>query len=341
MRNAATSAAATDVEDARKSRRVGLSSAEAFRTVALARLQDAVHGATVPSPTAASTLVEDALLWLRPEPVETDSFEEESDELRAFPSVHTCLVANVVVPVDLMTHGSISRYARRGAIPAVYLSCAANFDRDDESGEIFSYEVAVAAHQERCAAEAEAHAEVRFCLDPACGPDWLSYFRREFALQRMFEVWQGDRFVQNRASAPAKKRGVQAYPVYGLVRSSLRDFEARVRHGAQNSRGARVGSRRSYRGGCVVAFRHEPPEAEPFGMWFLWLLLGGARADSAADSAHDGSSGGGIESGSSGGAHLVIVDLQNGRQARSLEGAIATLGWESTPRDEIFFAPFK
>ena len=36
---------------------------------------------------------------------------------------------------------SVGRFAQRGAVPPVYLACSCNFDRDDESGEIFSYEV--------------------------------------------------------------------------------------------------------------------------------------------------------------------------------------------------------
>ena len=41
-------------------------------------------------------------------------------------------------------------------------------------------------------------------------------------------------------------------------------------------------------GGCVVVFRHEAAHVEPFGMWFVWIIVGG---------------------------HLVLADLQNSGDA--------------------------
>lgn len=262
----------------------------------------------------AASLVAAALLWLRPDSAALASGgADDEDELRAFPSIHTCLVSNVVAPIDVLAWGEASRFVQRASIPAVYLSCAANFDRDDTTGEIFSYEVAIAAHQERCAAEAESHAEVRFSLDAACGSDWLTFFRREFELQTLYEVWRGDTFVHNCAKRPSKRSGVQAYPIYSLSRSTMDGFAADSRARLKCT----AGSPRLGRGGCVVVFRHEPPEVEPFGMWFAWLCLG------------------------AGAGQLVIADLQNGLQAASLRDLIGKLDWASPPRDEVFFAPFR
>ena len=43
--------------------------------------------------------------------------------------------------VDLLRHLGASRFARRGGVPPVYLSCTCNFERDDVTGELFTYEV--------------------------------------------------------------------------------------------------------------------------------------------------------------------------------------------------------
>ena len=57
--------------------------------------------------------------------------EDSSLELRAFPSLHTCLVANVLVVSSLLLEGAKSRFVRRRAFPPVYLACTFNFDRDE------------------------------------------------------------------------------------------------------------------------------------------------------------------------------------------------------------------
>jgi hypothetical protein len=59
----------------------------------------------------------------------------EEDPLLAFPSTHTCMVCNVLAVTDLLKRGSASRFATQG-IPAVYLSCALDMDRDDADGTI-------------------------------------------------------------------------------------------------------------------------------------------------------------------------------------------------------------
>jgi len=89
-----------------------------------------------------------SLLWLRVDSTwlacsngnggkaEVEEEEDEEEALRAYPSEHTCLVCNVVALESLLREGRASRFAARGSIPPVYLSCACNFDRDDETGEV-------------------------------------------------------------------------------------------------------------------------------------------------------------------------------------------------------------
>lgn len=254
-----------------------------------------------------------ALLQVRPEPVPKGvpmvhaPSEEETDEeaLQAYPSTHTCLVCNVVAITDLIRSGAASRFALRGSIPAVYLSCACNFDRDEDTGEIFSYEIAMKDHQERCEEEAQQYPEVRFCLDPKAGVDWQSFFRRQYCLQTVYEVWKGDDFVRNAPQPPHPSAGLEAFPVYTLYRTTFQDFQREIQAKAAGSLG---------RGGCVVVFRHAPPHVEPFGMWFGWVILGGS---------------------------VVVVDVQNSHVAPHLEDLIAGLEWQEPPRPEIFYAAFK
>ena len=76
-------------------------------------------------------------------------------------------------------------------------------------------------------------------------------------------------------------------------------------------------------GGCVAVFRSGPPDAEPFGLWLGYFV--------AADAAGGGGGGGGV----------VYVDLQSHTVwDKDLRGLVATLEWDTEPRDEVFFAPF-
>ena len=99
-------------------------------------------------------LARDGFLWLKPEGIDkgcsTTCDESDEEALRAFPSEHSCFVCNVVAAVDLLqcsVKSNQSRFAARGSVPAVYLSCACNFERDDATGEIFSYEICIMDHQ--------------------------------------------------------------------------------------------------------------------------------------------------------------------------------------------------
>ena len=280
--------------------------------------------------------VREALLWLRPEPFvpppeDAAPLEEQSRETaeRCFPSLHTCLLANVLAPCSLLREGPASRFCERGSLPPVYLSCAMNFERD-ERGVLASAEVAIREHQAGAAEDATRHGEARFALDPAAGADWLGYaaryayafsaravnrhmqtairpvptrryFLREFRLVRLHELWQGEQFLRNVDALPAPlPRGVSAYPVYSLRRSTLARF-------ADDARASGSG------GGCVVVYRTLPVDVEPFGMWLCWMLVGGI---------------------------LAVVDLQNGVVSETLAGAIAALAWDELPLNHVFFAPF-
>jgi hypothetical protein len=233
--------------------------------------------------------------------------EEESEEeaLRAYPSAHTCLVCNVIALESLLREAADSRFLIRGSIPPCYLSCACNFERDSATGEVFTYEVAISDHQERCREEAALEPEVSFCLDPRWQSDWLGYFRDKLSLSRVHEIYSGEEFLRNQLSARPLRKGEEAYPVHTLRRTSLGSFES-------DARASKPGSLGSV--GCVVAFRHEASQNEPFGMWFGWLICGG---------------------------HFFILDLQNSGMASSLRGSIQELDWSAPAREEAFFATFK
>jgi hypothetical protein len=286
---------------------------------------------------ALARVLRQGLLWLRPEAFSMvvgtresgKADEDEADEaaLLAYPSLHTCLVANVVALVDLLEHGRASRFARWGGIPPVYLSCAVNFERDDVTGELWSVEIGIADHQDLCRQEAAAFPAVREALDPEAQSDWLAYFGREFTLRRGFELWHGEQFVRNQPTAelpspsPAaqgkRQRGApshawEAIPVHGLFRSSLDRLPTDLR-------ATKPG--RLAHGGCVSVFRSGPPDAEPFGLW-LGFFVAAARP-------------------TSGGGGVVYVDLQSHVVWHGdLRGLVATLDWDTPPRDEVFFAPF-
>lgn len=272
----------------------------------------AAGGAPDLAPSGALDCAREGLLWLRPEPFvappeDAAAHAEQSRETaeRCFPSLHTCLLANVVAVCSLLREGAASRFVARRSLPPVYLSCAMNFERD-AAGVLYSAEIAIADHQEGAAAEAAAHAEARFAFDPAAGTDWLTYFRREFVLVRQYELWNGDAFCGNVDAPPVPlPRNVAAFPVYSLRRTTLAGFaqEALLLLRASGGRG----------GGAVVVYRSLPPDVEPFGMWLAWFVIAGK---------------------------LVIIDLQNGVVSEGLAAAIAALAWDEPPRDEVFFVPF-
>jgi hypothetical protein len=263
-------------------------------------------GGTQQSDGDAHAAVAGAFLWLRAEPFlplpdDALPLAEQSLETveRAFPSLHTCLLANVVAFSDLLLLGGASRFAARGSFPPVYLSCAINFERDEAPlHTLLSCEIAILEHQDQCAAEATEHAEVRFALDPHDGCNWLAFFKRRFNLERKWEVWQGDTFVENMRVKPKLTKGFTVLPVFGLRGCALGAFAGLA---VSVERGA----------GVVVVYRRAPPDAEPFGMWLGFVVLRGA---------------------------LFIVDLQNTLVSHSLPEAVAALEWEEQPQEEVFFA---
>ena len=255
-------------------------------------------------------LAQAALLWLHPlafHPLPEDALplhaQSRATAERCYPSLHTCLLANVLAPVSLLVDGSAARFA--GAFPPLYLSCQLNFERDESSGELFSCELAPHAHQEGAGEELATVPAVRGVLDPQHLTDWQGFFRDKFVLQEAWEVWRGSAFVENVASRPARLgKGCSTCPVYTLTRCTLDALPSAAG-------GAVVGGRG---GGAVCVFRNGPAEAEPFGVWLCWLVEGG---------------------------RMVTVDLQNGAVCSSVREAVALLQWEEQPRAECFFAPFK
>ena len=191
-------------------------------------------------------------------------------------------------------------------IPPVFLDCELKFDYDDETGELFSVEPAPVSEQRSCKRDALKFPEVAFALDPQAGSDWLTYFKREFVLERGFELYSGDKFIRNLDTLPTTPlpHGESASEIWSFKLTTLDDFKGRVQ-----TCGARAG--------VVVVYRKAPASEQPFGMWFGWVLVGGANPT------------------------LVIIDIQNGKVAASLREMIPTLLWPVEPRDEIFWAPLK
>ena len=287
------------------------------------------------------TLISLGLLQLKPdafEPLEEDTLpiDEQTEEqiLRPYPSVrcfaqfqmfqclnphhliqlHSCFVCNVVAAVSVLSEGQASRFVRRGSIPPVYLSCTMNYILDDDCSSssahdsvvsrpsIETYEPAIVCHQELCVDEAARFEEVRWCLHPTFGCDWLAFFNHYFVLDHFFELWKGENFVGTSKSRPrTSRRSLECFPCYSLHRSTLENFD-----NDSNNMDAF--------GGCVVVFRHLSPNSQLFGVWFLWLRIKGS---------------------------LMIVDLQNSNLSHSLQAAILCLGWDSPPMPDVFFAPFK
>jgi murein DD-endopeptidase MepM/ murein hydrolase activator NlpD len=283
-------------------------------------------------------LAQAALLWLHPlafTPPPEDALplaEQPADAAeRCYPSLHTCLLANVLAPVALLVDGDARRFG--AAFPPLYLSCQLNFERCDASGELFSCEVAQVAHQEGIAEELRggAGALVARALDPAHGSDWQAYFCAKFGLARAWEVWSGEVFEGNVPARPrALRRGQAAYAVRTLARSSL----GRVAEEARGAAGGRGG-------GCLCVFRQGPPEAQPFGVWLCWLVApapGGGGGGGGGGGAGDGGSGSSSSSSSS--TEFVVVDLQNGAVSCSVAEAVALLQWDEAPREEVFYAAF-
>eukprot|EP00295_Goniomonas_pacifica_P020106 CAMPEP_0175869070 /NCGR_PEP_ID=MMETSP0107_2-20121207/35752_1 /TAXON_ID=195067 ORGANISM="Goniomonas pacifica, Strain CCMP1869" /NCGR_SAMPLE_ID=MMETSP0107_2 /ASSEMBLY_ACC=CAM_ASM_000203 /LENGTH=201 /DNA_ID=CAMNT_0017187051 /DNA_START=40 /DNA_END=646 /DNA_ORIENTATION=- len=176
-----------------------------------------------------------------------------------------------------------------------------NFDRDDVSGQLFSCEIAIAQHQERCQDERQHYPEVAFSLDPDTDSDWLQFFQREFKLQTMYELWRGDEWLGNVTTRPKPQRGVQALPIYSLCPSCVDGFAAEV-------------SSLQPAAGCLVIFRHGPPDKEPFGMWLFWFVVEGT---------------------------VYLVDVQNSRIYTTIAQAVQVLQWTEGARDEVFYAQMR
>lgn len=220
-------------------------------------------------------------------------------------------MCNVVAAVSVLTEGQESKFVRRGSIPPVYLSCTMNYILDDNDSDrpehigvprIETYEPAIATQQELCADEARECSEVRWCLHPQFGCDWLGFFKHHFVLHQFFELWKGDVFVGTSSVRPKPlRRHVECFRCHSLFRSSINDFD----NDSKNSDSF---------GGCVVVFRQLVPNSQLFGVWFLWLRIEG---------------------------RMMIVDLQNSNLSPSLQAAVAALNWDSPPMFDVFYAPFK
>jgi hypothetical protein len=157
--------------------------------------------------------------------------QDETEDLsqRCFPSLHTCLLANVIVPLSLFREGKQSRFFVKGSFHPCYLSCTLNFDRDDVSGEIFSVEIAIPEHQEISLDELMECEAASFSLDPVTRHDWLAYFRREFKLECKYEMWNGSKYLGLVDSIPKKRsRRISANCVYTLSQTNLIDFQTVV-----------------------------------------------------------------------------------------------------------------
>jgi murein DD-endopeptidase MepM/ murein hydrolase activator NlpD len=257
-------------------------------------------------------LLTEGLLWMKP--LSFDRLGEKDDEaphlqslekaLRAFPSSHTCLVSNVLAFVSVLREGSQSRFFKEASIPPVYLSCALNFERDPVTGELFSVEPVCGDQQIEAKTESKKHKEVQLAHDPIFRSDFLSYFKHEFILEQLFEVWSssGD-FLRNERGTkrPLCASGEEVIDVYSFSRTRLETFESDIQKLAL---GKNVF-------GVSLVFRSGSPDTEPFGIFLGFCKLN---------------------------EELVIVDLQNSMLHSSLIEAVSSLSWEEKPRNECFYA---
>jgi hypothetical protein len=255
-------------------------------------------------------LLIEGILWLKPLPFDIPKEEEPlhlqslNKALQAFPSLHTCLVSNVFAFVSALREGSQSRFVKETSIPPVYLSCALNFERDNFTGEIFSVEPVCADQQKEAKAESKRYKEVQLAQDPVFCNDFLSYFKHEFVLERLFEVWStSGEFLRNERSMqrPICLSGEEVIDVFSFYRSQIETFESDIESLAH---GKNVF-------GISLVFRSSEPSVQPFGIWFGFCKLN---------------------------EELVIVDLQNSMLHGSLIEAVASLAWEEKPRSECFYA---
>lgn len=233
--------------------------------------------------------------------------QSEEEALAPYPSVHSCFVCNIVAFFSIFLEGSSSRFIQRGVIPAVYLSCAMNYEIDQlQNGDttLLSYEPVVDDDQELCHKEASQYPEVSFSLDPTFQSDWFSYFVHYFEMIEIYNVWKGHKFIESYMNYPTQlQRGMSIVGNVTFQKTSFHSFSEHLQ--TQNPENQI---------GCVVVFRKIDPRYELFGMWFSWVLIDNV---------------------------LFIVDIQNSRISKSLDDAVEILGWEEEPHSEVFYGNFK
>jgi hypothetical protein len=194
-------------------------------------------------------------------------------------------------------------------------------DRDDKDGTIYTLEPAILDHQELCKQEAAIFSEVRGALDPTWKCDWLSFFIHSFRMHKMYEVWCGDDYLRVQRTNTCHLRGatkltgntkgkLACLPVYSFHRSNMDSIAAALLATAPGGKGR-------IHGGVCCAFRMSPPDTQPFGMWFAYIVV---KVSSS----------------------VIFVGLQNSILRRdSLESMVQTLNWTEPARPEVFYAPFK
>ena len=308
-----------------------------------------------------AALVRGGKLWLKPTRVPeleassalTSSTAAEAqstaEALLPFPSLHTCFICNVVAVASVLRGGTGSRFVKQGGIPPVYFACGLNMVRDDETGEVFTVEIAIESQQELCLEEARAYPEVLVALDPEHKHDWLGFFQREYRLKAIYEVWRDGSFIRVQDTKTAHARGPDKIPTrpkgkkvdvcqcFTLHRSSWHTLDRDL---LSTERGA------SGHAGCICIFRSLPASVEPFGMWFAYVVFADGADD--ADDADDADSSSSAACFSAAGVKqfsVLFFDLQNSLAAKGTRGLeevlIKNLEWDEPPRREVFYAPFK
>lgn len=276
----------------------------------LPRIRRYLHLGHLEDVVLTKSAVETAFLWLKvddfqplPEDLLPFELQTEKQAERAFPSLHSCFVANIVCIVSLLVEGDSSRFFIRGSIPPVYLSCAFNYDTDlsEETTRVYTYEPVIGDHQELCRQESIRYPEVQTCLDPKYQCDWLSYFDHYFELKTIYSVWKGKKFLSTEYQKPLLvSNGLSLCAGLSLLSCTVDTFHNTVAPLA--------------RAGCVVVFRSCPPRVELFGIWFTWFVLS---------------------------QRLYIVDLQNSIVSESLAEAVSHLEWDVPPLQDVFYAALR
>lgn len=248
------------------------------------------------------------------------------EDLRVLNSRHTCFAVNVVAFVAWLRKGSLHRDLA-GRVPHVYLKANCKIDSDDGSGEMMTCEYHAFDETDRDhkilegTFEAEPSLKLLYKsvdVSPA-GQDWGSFFRANFDLHAMNELWHGEDYLGTYSPSEAgpvvagasQPPLVTSVGVDSLKKTQLGEFEQTVIREACLFRSSPVMF------GVVSVFRVSStvPGCQPMGMFFAFVIYQPGECE-----------GGGYDGG--GDSQVRILDFQNRSTFSLLSHAVASLSWQ-------------